>query len=107
MPKVCSSFDNLSAFRWSLAGIVGSGARRKARRSVRTHATLRSTSLGARNWPWPDRVARNVDLRDDVLALSRAAATARADIDASIVGNEGFTGTPAAVGLRRSPLQAV
>ena len=27
--------------------------------------------------------------------------------EAGIVGNEGFTGTPAAVGLRRSPLQAV
>jgi hypothetical protein len=27
--------------------------------------------------------------------------------EAGIVGNEGFTGTPAAVGLSRSPLQAV
>jgi hypothetical protein len=27
--------------------------------------------------------------------------------EAGIVGNEGFTGTPAAVGLRRSPLRAV
>src|SRR6202165_6311635 len=28
-------------------------------------------------------------------------------VEAGIVGNEGFTGTPAAVGLNRSPLQAV
>jgi CRP-like cAMP-binding protein len=28
-------------------------------------------------------------------------------VEAGIVGNEGFTGTPAAVGLRRSPLRAV
>jgi hypothetical protein len=27
--------------------------------------------------------------------------------EAGIVGNEGFTGTPAAVGLNRSPLQAI
>ena len=27
--------------------------------------------------------------------------------EAGVVGNEGFTGTPASVGLRRSPLQAV
>src|ERR1700693_283083 len=28
-------------------------------------------------------------------------------VEAGIVGNEGFTGTPAAVGLSRSPLQAI
>ncbi|HME31644.1 MAG TPA: IS110 family transposase [Terriglobales bacterium] len=40
-------------------------------------------SLGACNWLRPDSVTRNVGLRDDALALSRAAATARADIGAS------------------------